>query len=80
MVFATKLNKMKWQDNNQETALLKDTSIVNFKEDGSVELFPSTKWKKPRNKNKNCFGYCHEFKFKNKEEAIKVFTELENNL
>ena len=41
---------MNWQNDKQETALLKDTSIVNFKEDGTVELYPSTEWKKPRNK------------------------------
>lgn len=71
---------MKWLDNKQETALLKDTSIVNFKDDGSVELYPSTEWIKPRNKNKHGFGHCHIFKFQTKEQAIKVFTELENNL
>lgn len=71
---------MNWQDDKQETALLKDTSIVNFKDDGSVELYPSTKWVKPRNKNKHGFGHCHNFKFQTKEQAIKVFTELENNL
>ena len=71
---------MKWQDDKQETALLKDTSIVNFKDDGSVELYPSTEWNKPRNKNKHGFGHCHNFQFKSKEQAIKVFIELENNL
>lgn len=65
---------MKWQDDNQNTALLKDASIVNFKDDGTAELYPSDEWVKPRNKP------CHTFKFQTKEQAIKVFTELENNL
>lgn len=68
---------MKWKDENNEMAILKDTSIVNFKEDGSVELYPSTKWIKPRNKKR--FGHCHRFKFETKEQAIKVFIELENH-
>ena len=71
---------MLWQDDNHETALLKDTSIVNFKENGAVELYPSVQWKKPRNKNKHGFGHCHTFKFRTKEFAIKVFTEIENQL
>lgn len=71
---------MKWIDESKETAVLKDTSIVNFKVDGTVELYPSTKWKKPRNENKEGFGHCHIFKFLTKEQAIKVFIELENNL
>lgn len=69
---------MNWQDD--ETALMKDSSIVNFKKDGTVELYPSTEWRKPRNKNKHGYGHCHIFKFKTKEEAITVFTEIENEL
>jgi hypothetical protein len=70
---------MIWQDDNK-TALLKDTSIVVFNDDGSVELYPSTKWAKPINKNKHGFGHCHKFKFKTKEQAVSVFTELESKL
>ena len=53
---------MKWQDDNQNTALLKDASIVNFKDDGTAELYPSDEWVKPRNKP------CHTFKFQTKEQ------------
>jgi hypothetical protein len=69
---------MKWVDS--ETAILKDTSFANFYENGEVELYPSIGWIKPRNKDKKGFGYCHTFNFKTKEQAIKVFTEIENNL
>jgi hypothetical protein len=71
---------MKWQDDKNKTALLKDTSIVNFKDDGVVELYPSIKWIKPRNKNKNGFGHCHVFIFKSKEIAISVFSLLEEKI
>jgi hypothetical protein len=70
---------MIWQDDNK-TSLLKDTSIVVFNDDGSVELYPSTKWVNPRNKNKHGFVHCHKFKFKTKEQAVSVFTELESKL
>ncbi len=71
---------MIWIDRNKETALLKDKSIVNFKVNGNVELYPATKWVKPRKKSKHSFGYCHAFKFQTKEQAIKVFIEIENIL
>jgi len=72
---------MKEQNDKDETIVLKDKSIIIFREDGSAELYPSKEWKKPRSKDKyGVVVHCHTFKFKSKEDAISVFTIIENQL
>jgi hypothetical protein len=60
---------------DSETAVLTDGSFINFKKDGGAELFPSSEWKRPRGKKGS-----HVFNFKSKDQAIKVFYEIERNI
>ena len=59
---------MIWID--KKTAVLKDTSIINFFDNGSVEFFPSKEWKKENKSNKYILF------LKSKKQAKKVFNEL----
>lgn len=68
---------MIWIDD--ETAILKDTSIINFMNDGNVEMHSSKEWVKNVNK-KNGFINFYKFKFNTKYQAIMVFIEIENYL
>lgn len=70
---------MKFLDDNK-TAILKDTTILVFEDNGMVKLYPSTKWIAPRNSYKSGYGHCHTFYFDSKEQAIDVFNIIENNI
>lgn len=61
------------------TYVMDDTSIVNFFDDGKVELYPSEKSKFKKSKDKNDYneGSCRKFEYASKEIAMKIFIELE---
>lgn len=53
--------------NPNNTLVLTDKSIVVFSEDGTVKLYPSPQWKKPKN------DQYHTLEFKNEEQARAAF-------
>jgi len=69
------------------TFLLCDGSIINFMNDGAVELFGDKEWKKPykdiqlskRHGHHVCKS-CHEFKYNSKKEAIEIWTLVDKML
>lgn len=73
---------MKWIDST--TAILSDSSIVNFYADGAVELFPPTKnngWKMTEMKKSTYgIGKCHQFKFATMKNAVNFFSVLDNQI
>lgn len=63
---------MIWID--KKTSILKDTSIINFFDNGGVEIFPSKEWKKENKSNKyNLF-------LKSKKQAINILEHIEKLL
>lgn len=64
------------------TIVLKDKSIVNFFNDGKVELYPDKKsgWKKPKQRNTYNAALCHIWQFKNFKQAQNVMDIVISNL
>ena len=61
------------------TYILKDKSIINFYDDGSVEFFSDEKsdWKQTGKKqSKYGFGKSQHFKYDTKEKALIIWQEI----
>ncbi len=62
---------------DDKTAILSDGTIVNFYDDGVVELFPGTnEWNKPKDDTIYGVGKCHRHEFKTIVDAKKVFEQV----
>mgnify|MGYP001562267269 CR=1 FL=1 len=59
--------------------ILKDASIANIFSDGTIELFPSNKWKTSGMIRGKEGGKCHKFKLSNSKQAYKIL-DLINDL
>lgn len=61
------------------TIVLADRSIADIQPNGTVLLYPSPSWRKPRNATKNFIGF-HEFKFRDFEQAFSVFEIISKHI
>lgn len=52
--------------------IFKDGSIVKLFNNGTVELYPSLKWRSSGMVMGKEYGMCHKFQFKNKKQAEAV--------
>ena len=68
---------MNWVDST--TAILSDTSILNFHDDGKVNMFPSKEWRKPKTKQYNRDRYV-TYQYQDKTTAIKIWEEVDSIL
>jgi len=62
---------------DDETAILKDSSIAIFKDDGFVIYYPSREWKRPKCNKK--YGKVFTYMFSSKKQAIDIFNKIDED-